>query len=544
MKDVNCEQKLRTPDYSKLINTFPCPVTFNLKSTLQARCTKLFQKPVEDLLTRSIAIMKPYILIAALFFGTVLTQSNEDPAEDSAQPELTEGDMILTEEQKQILFFGSDKRNGVTNPSLRWPNGVVFYQFTGNIPNNHRNLIINSLREIERSTCVRFRQGSNGNRYIRITNNAAGCFAYVGYLKSAQQLNLGNGCMHKGVIIHEFLHAIGFYHQQSSADRDSFVNIHLENVQSGQEHNFNKYSSSQVTNFGIRYDYGSIMHYGPYAFSKNNRPTITAKFSGGENMGQSNGLSQSDILKIRRITMKSHFIVSLLAAIAFAQPIDEVKKGDGPKPPKKPWPTDIPDLTEGDMILTAEQKDFLFSETRNGVTDTRLRWPGAFVYFWFDSNFSNDERNLVISALIEIQKYTCVRFVMGANSENHYIRVTKSSSGCFAYVGYLRAAQQLNLGNGCMHFGIIIHEFLHALGFYHEQSTYNRDDYVYIHLENVISGQEHNFNKYTNHKYPTLELDMITVASCIMEPIRSVKMDGLLLLPSTVVDKIWANGMA
>lgn len=168
---------------------------------------------------------------------------------------------------------------------------------------NDRNLIVNSLRNIERSTCLRFRQGSTSqNHYIRVTNNAEGCFAYVGYLRTpGQQLNLGNYCMYKGIIIHEFLHAIGFFHQQSSADRDTYVNIHLGNVESGQEHNFDKYSSSQVTNFGYRYDYGSIMHYAAYDFSKNGRPTITAKFSGGENMGQRNGLSATDIGKINRM---------------------------------------------------------------------------------------------------------------------------------------------------------------------------------------------------------------------------------------------------
>lgn len=135
-----------------------------------------------------------------------------------------------------------------------------------------------------------------------MTNFNQGCFAYVGYLRAAgQQLNLGPGCMYKGTAIHEFLHALGFFHEQSTYNRDDYVTIHWENIQSGQEHNFNKYTNQEVSNFGVRYDYSSIMHYGPYTFSSNNRPTITAKFSGGENMGQSNGLSYSDILKINRM---------------------------------------------------------------------------------------------------------------------------------------------------------------------------------------------------------------------------------------------------
>lgn len=37
-----------------------------------------------------------------------------------------------------------------------------------------------------------------------------------------------------------------------------------------------------------------------------------------------------------------------------------------------------------------------------------------------------------------------------------------------------------------------------ALGFYHMQSAYDRDDYVKIHWKNIKNGTEHNFDKYTN----------------------------------------------
>ena len=55
----------------------------------------------------------------------------------------------------------------------------------------------------------------------------------VGRIQGKQQLSLGNGCVYTGTIIHEFLHAIGFYHEQSRPDRDQYVRIIKENIQGG-----------------------------------------------------------------------------------------------------------------------------------------------------------------------------------------------------------------------------------------------------------------------------------------------------------------------
>lgn len=59
---------------------------------------------------------------------------------------------------------------------------------------------------------------------------------------------------------------------------------------------------------------------------------------------------------------------------------------------------------------------------------------------------------------------------------------------CWSYVGKMESGQLLSLAPGCDHKAVIEHELLHALGFYHEQSRQDRDDYVNIHLDQVVDG--------------------------------------------------------
>ncbi len=63
------------------------------------------------------------------------------------------------------------------------------------------------------------------------------------------------------------------------------------------KYNFNKNFASHV-NDNIGYDYNSIMHYGPKAFSIDGSNTITAK---GQRIGQRNGLSKKDVQQAKQL---------------------------------------------------------------------------------------------------------------------------------------------------------------------------------------------------------------------------------------------------
>lgn len=135
----------------------------------------------------------------------------------------------------------------------------------------------------------------------------SGCWSYVGRIGGRQFLNLQSfdrelGCFRLYTIVHEFLHAIGFYHMQSATERDEYVRIVWDKIQSGTESNFDAYSSDFITNFNVEYDYGSVMHYGSTAFTIDGSDTIIPlRDLNGETMGQRLRLSDKDTSRVNRM---------------------------------------------------------------------------------------------------------------------------------------------------------------------------------------------------------------------------------------------------
>lgn len=119
------------------------------------------------------------------------------------------------------------------------------------------NLINAAIADIQQSTCIRFTPRTSENDFIEIVAKS-GCSSSVGRIGGRQEVSLASSssathCMVKGIIIHELLHALGFYHMHSSIDRDNYVKVNYENVIWGLSYAFSKYTSS---NYGTTYDLG------------------------------------------------------------------------------------------------------------------------------------------------------------------------------------------------------------------------------------------------------------------------------------------------
>ncbi|KAJ8337955.1 hypothetical protein SKAU_G00369210 [Synaphobranchus kaupii] len=87
---------------------------------------------------------------------------------------------------------------------------------------------------------------------------------------------------------------------------------------------------------------------------------------------------------------------------------------------------------------------------------------------------------------------TCIRFVP-RSSQRDFISI-ENRDGCFSYLGRTGGKQVVSLSRyGCVYNGIIQHELNHALGFFHEHTRSDRDQYVRINWENVAPGTISNF---------------------------------------------------
>lgn len=96
------------------------------------------------------------------------------------------------------------------------------------------------------------------------------------------------------------------------------------------------------------------------------------------------------------------------------------------------------------------------------------------------------------SAIQEIHKHTCVRFIPRTGRETAFVRITNSHSGCWSSVGRTGSLQEINLQTpACARqVGTIVHELTHAIGFLHEQNREDRDEYIRILWNNIRKGNE------------------------------------------------------
>jgi astacin len=149
---------------------------------------------------------------------------------------------------------------------------------------------------------------------------------------------------------------------------------------------------------------------------------------------------------------------------------------------------------EGDIVLgkAKELEKNPGTPKAAAIVGQRFRWPSGFIPFTIDPNLPNQSR--VIDAINHWHTNTPIRFIPHSTEEN-LVNFTTANGVCQSPVGMQgNGRQQIFLDNNCGT-GAVIHEIGHTVGLWHEQSRTDRNNFVLINLQNIIPGQEHNFNQ-------------------------------------------------
>ncbi|XP_042603297.1 LOW QUALITY PROTEIN: meprin A subunit beta-like [Cyprinus carpio] len=194
-----------------------------------------------------------------------------------------------------------EDRNTILDEKYRWPTTVPFV-LDSSLEINAKGVILRAFEQFRLKTCIDFKPWSREPNYIFVFKGR-GCYSKVGNRRMGKQnLSIGAGCDSLGTVEHEFLHALGFWHEQSRSDRDDYVTIVWDQIKKGYKHNFNLHNENESSSLDVPYDYGSVMHYSKTSFSKDREPTIVTKIPEFlDVIGQRMEFSDSDLLKLNRL---------------------------------------------------------------------------------------------------------------------------------------------------------------------------------------------------------------------------------------------------
>ncbi|XP_041918491.1 low choriolytic enzyme-like [Alosa sapidissima] len=235
--------------------------------------------------------------------SALIERANKNAGQELDDPEIIEGDIAV-----DTGFQNAAPCTSRRFFSCKWPrsrDGLVYvpYVISSQYSSREKATIVKAMDSFANATCIRFRPRKRriffkDRHYLNIESNT-GCWSYVGRRRGRQVVSLARrGCVYHQVIQHELLHALGFHHEQARSDRDMNIRILYENIIRGKESNFEKIKTN---NLGTPYDYGSVMHYSRYAFSRNGQPTMVPIPNANVAIGRATQMSSWDIARINRL---------------------------------------------------------------------------------------------------------------------------------------------------------------------------------------------------------------------------------------------------
>ena len=275
-------------------------------------------------------MIRLFLAIVLLFFVSACREGGFTPLSIDDQPELTNdqvflGDMVI--KKSDILGYGLEPEEaeevadeylkdfeealekygeneistaGVFEKGLtKWPNGRLPIKFASNINKSDRTHFFNQCKILGKRAKVRCVNAGSAKNYIRVKTGKTGCgWSYLGMIGGKQDLYVSRDCWRgTRTIKHELMHALGIAHEHNHPQRGKKVSIKWDNIIKKYKHNFYRVKNAAKTS---NYNFGSIMHYSSYAFSKNGKRTIQKK-SGSKDVPYGTSMTNSDHAILEKI---------------------------------------------------------------------------------------------------------------------------------------------------------------------------------------------------------------------------------------------------
>lgn len=205
------------------------------------------------------------------------------------------GDILFS--KRQIVDFDLSAKSAHAKGSMYyWPSNIIPYYIGAGFTSADILNIKGGLIMLQNAIDFDFVQCSSYQSDGINFNPSSGNSSPIGKQDGGNTINLASGGFISGTVAHEVMHSLGYFHEQSRTDRDSYVTINWDNIKSGKAHNFYTFSELGYQGFiNSSYDYNSIMHYGSDSFQKEQGLLTITKKDGSRINPNRSYLTQKDI---------------------------------------------------------------------------------------------------------------------------------------------------------------------------------------------------------------------------------------------------------